>query len=84
MPEEKKDEMGVGCVVVARERPTTRDGVVVAITARSWVTRSRVRSRYRQHGRTFFGSALIAKRARRTDWQLEQQLQCELQLSRRA
>jgi hypothetical protein len=40
MPEEKKDEMGAGCVVVARERPTTRDGVVVAITGRSWVTRS--------------------------------------------
>jgi hypothetical protein len=33
MPEEKKEEMGVGCVAVARERPTTRDGVVVATTA---------------------------------------------------
>ena len=48
MPEEKKDEMGVGCVVVARERPTTRDGVVVATTARSWV-----RSREETTGKTF-------------------------------
>jgi len=80
MPEKKRDEMCVGCVAGARERAHDEgDGVVVANHCAVVDMKSN-----RQHGRTFFGSALIAKRARRTDCQLEQQLQCELQLSRRA
>jgi len=46
--------MGVGCVVVARERPTTRDGVVVATTARLMGTSSAYHNRA-----DLLGSALL-------------------------